>query len=93
MAVGVVDRFWRQVDSHGGRGYMGEISSSVSGTATEVENAAPHREARCQRVASDVLPPQIVIDLAGNDAFSCEFAHGVTTLLPTLVFTLTRQSK
>ena len=91
------DRFRRKIDAHGGGGYSCEIRGSVAGAAAQVEDAAPLRKARRQRIASDMFRPQIVIHLAGNDALAREFAHGVTTLLPaslpTLVFTLTRQSR
>ena len=97
MMIGVRDRFGRKIDAHSRGGYAREIRGSVAGPATQVEDAPTLRKTSRQCVASDMFCPQIVIDLAGNDALSREFAHGVTvplpTTLPIFVFTLMRQSK
>src|SRR6185369_13637390 len=97
MFIGVGDRFRRKIDACRRSCYLREVGSSVAGAAAQVEDATPLREASRQCVTGNVLGPQIVINLPGNDAFAREFAHGAVTLprspLPTLAFTLTRHSR
>ena len=94
---GVVNRFRRKIHSHGGGCRTSKIGCPVTRTASQVEDATPLCKPHGQRVSRHMFRPQIIIHLTGNDAFAREFGHGVVTLPatppPSLVFTLTRQSR
>ena len=70
-----------------------QFRGSVSGAASDIEDAGFRNAARGECIAGNVLGPKVVIHLAGNHALARELAHNAAAPAPIFELTSTRHGK
>ena len=80
----IFNRLWGDVHADGFRSAARKFGGTIAGTTTQIEDSLPCCQTRCERIAGDVFGPQVIFDLAGDNALACELTHSATAPAPIL---------
>ncbi len=93
MLPGVGNGIGSKIDARRVLRALSQFRRAVSGSATDVEHPGVRGEPRGVGVARQMLSPEVVVHLTGDDSLSRELAHGIGTPALILAFTSTRHRK
>src|SRR5580658_4145673 len=94
MLPRVGDGIRGDIDARRGSRPLRQLRGSITGAASDIENASVGGQPGGECIAGDVLRPEIVVDFAGDHSFAREFAHrDGTPGAGILTFTSTRHGK
>ena len=75
VLAGVRDGICRNIDPGDAQGLLRQRGRAVARAATGIQDALPRGQAQCERIAGQVLVPEVDIDLPWDDAFPGKLGH------------------